>query len=491
LLVAAVCLLASSQWGGMMGQGVALDESEMAADEPDLIDAEKEPERNPYCSVFADPTECERQMQDGIYKTWSEDEVRQELWKTMKALAELELREHHHHKEHKAKAEEQRKLFELFRKTMGREVMDIHALQEEMHTQHRNYMSNLTRDLVGVAQEMKNFTDYNLEVVNARTTVLSKQQEDDSQQALVMIAEKVAQMKAKIAAMHAIVDSQSNTTQAFAEGVKAAMLSGDAALTQALAGVDGKLDELDKREMGHFENGTARLEAHMARQDSEHKAIIAKTDAEVSKLSADAHGALDSERAEINAMLQTAMDEVQNKIEMLRGNLTARAADLNKQVDVMIADQTQNNKEQADAIAALRSDYEGNKTVAFQRLDADDARLAKLFEDLDLAQQALRAQSAANKVFLLEQTDQNATRLEAEANDARAWMDRTISAENVSYHDTQLDLDTWKAAMAAQRDADFSQLNTQIDTLISKEDTFLAGRVKGDWGAFHERLDKA
>jgi hypothetical protein len=398
----------------MMGRGVALVEDSIAEGEPDMVDAEKEPERNPYCSVFADPTECERQMQDGIYKTWSEDEVRQELWKTMKALAELELREHHHHKEHKAKAEEQRKLFELFRKTMGREVMDIHALQDEMHTQHRNYMSNLTRDLVAVAQEMKNFTDYNLEVVNARTTELSKQQEDDSQAALVLIAEKVAQMKAKIAAMHAIVDSQSNTTQAFADGVKAAMLAGDTALTQALAGVDGKLDALDRREMGHFDNGTSRLDAHISRQDAEHKAILAKTDDEVAKLRSDAHGALDAERAEINQMLQTAMDEVRAKIAHLRGSLTARAADLNKQVDDMIADQTRNNQEQADAIAALRSEYEGNKTVAFDRLDADDARLATLFQNLDLAQQALRAQSAANKVFLLEQTDRNATRLEAE-----------------------------------------------------------------------------
>ena len=266
------------------------------------------------------------------------------------------------------------------------------------------------------------------------------------------------------------------------------MLAGDDALTQALAGVDGKVDALDRREMGHFSNGTVRLNAHIARQDAEHKAIMAKTDAEVAKLGAEAHGALDAERAEINQMLQTAMDEVRSKITNLRGNLTARAADLNKQVDEMIADQTRNNKEQADAIAALRSDYEGNKTVAFQRLDADDARLATLFQDLDLAQQTLRAQSAANKAFLLEQTDQNATRLEAEANEARAWMAQTIDAENVSYHATQLDLDQWKAAMAAQRDADFSRLNTQIDTLIGKEDTYLAGRVAGDWGAFHERL---
>lgn len=490
LVVAALCLVASSQWGDMMGKGVVLG-ADSPEDEPDLIDAEKEPAQNPYCSVFADPSECEKQMQDGIYKTWSEDEVRQELWKTMKAMAELELREHSHHAEHKAKAEEQRRLFELFRKTMGREVLDIHALQDEMHTQHRNYMANLTRDLVGVAQEMKNYTDYNLEVVNARTTDLSKTQEEDSQQALVLIAEKVAEMKAKIAALHAIVDTQSNTTQAFADGVKAAMLSGDTALEQALAGVGNKLDELDTREMNHFGNGTQRLDNHIAKQDAEHRAIIAKTDTDVATLDGEAHRALDTEREEIHALLHAAMEEVRNRITWLRGNLTARAADLNQQVDSMITDQTQNNQEQAAAIDALRTDYEGNKTVAFNRLDNDDARLAQLFENLDLAQKTLRAQSAANKVFLLEQIDSNATRLEAEANAARDWMKMTIDSENVSYAATQLDLDDWKAAMAAQRDADFSQLNAQIDAVISKEDAFLAARVERDWAAFNARLDAA
>ncbi len=117
-MVAALCLAASSEWSGMMGKGghggglrrSVLSNADAMEGEPDMIDAEKSPQQNPYCSVFADPSECEKQMQDGMYKTWSEDEVRQELWKTMKALAELELREHSHHQEHKAKADEQRQV---------------------------------------------------------------------------------------------------------------------------------------------------------------------------------------------------------------------------------------------------------------------------------------------------------------------------------------------------------------------------------------------
>ena len=73
--------------------------------------------------------ECEKQPSDGVHKYWTPSEIRAELWKTMKGLAELELRENQHYKEHKAKHEEQKRVFELFRQTMANEVGDIHKLQ--------------------------------------------------------------------------------------------------------------------------------------------------------------------------------------------------------------------------------------------------------------------------------------------------------------------------------------------------------------------------
>ena len=488
LLAAALCLLAGSAQRSLLGQGVALDEG--PEDEPDLIDAEAEPHRNPYCSVFADPADCEKEMQDGVYKTWNEDDVRQELWRTMKALAELELREHAHHAVHKAKAEEQRRMFTLFRKTMGREVMDVHALQEEMHAQHRSYMANLTRDLVFLAQDMKNYTDYNLEEVNGKTTSLSKVQEQDSQQALVQIAENVASTKAKIASLHAVIDAQSNTTQAFAAGVEAAMMSGDAALTQALDGVGSDLDAVDARERAHYGNASARLHAQVVRQDEEHQAVLAKTEQDVGALRVAAHGALDTERTAINDMLSAAMGEVRDKLAWLRGNLTARTDALNGQVDAMIAAQDANNSAQAAALAALRRDYEGNKSLAFARLDEDTTRLGQLSRTLVTVQQTLRAQSTADKALLVGTVDKRAAKLEEEATEAREAMATTVRRQNVTYHKLQEDLDAWRARMATQRRADVAQLNTQIDTMVANEAARLKTRVARDWGAWHARLEK-
>jgi hypothetical protein len=97
---------------------------------------EKTPSEDTYCAVFSDPSECAKQRTEGRLPFWSTAAVKGELWKTMKALAELELRESAMHKEHKAKAKDQADLFDLFRQTMSQEVHDIHTIQQEMHQKH-------------------------------------------------------------------------------------------------------------------------------------------------------------------------------------------------------------------------------------------------------------------------------------------------------------------------------------------------------------------
>ena len=48
-------------------------------------------------------------------------------------------------------------------------------------------------------------------------------------------------------------------------------------------------------------------------------------------------------------------------------------------------------------------------------------------------------------MFLLQQIDSNAARLEAEANAERAAMKNKMEGQNVSYEATQVDLGQWKA----------------------------------------------
>jgi hypothetical protein len=130
--------------GAVGAAGAAGAEGEGGAQGPD----EKKPKVDAYCAVFMDPTECDKQRVEGKAKYWTDAEVRAELWKTMKALAELELREDSMHKAHKAKAKEQASLFDLFRQTMGQEVEDIHRLQDEMHQRHTAAFKQLVQQVL-------------------------------------------------------------------------------------------------------------------------------------------------------------------------------------------------------------------------------------------------------------------------------------------------------------------------------------------------------
>ena len=103
-----------------------------------------------YCEIFSDPAECAQQKVEGIQKYWTAAELRHELWKTMSALAELEIRENAQHKEAKKKAQDQAKLFNLFRETMSKEVEDIHRVQDEMHQRHTAAFQQLVSQLANV-----------------------------------------------------------------------------------------------------------------------------------------------------------------------------------------------------------------------------------------------------------------------------------------------------------------------------------------------------
>jgi hypothetical protein len=74
-----------------------------------------------YCSTFQDPAECEAQRTIQA-KYWTIQEVRQQLWGTMQALAELEVRENQHFAEQTKADKETSAMFDYLRKTMAGQV---------------------------------------------------------------------------------------------------------------------------------------------------------------------------------------------------------------------------------------------------------------------------------------------------------------------------------------------------------------------------------
>ena len=53
------------------------------------INAELTPASNPFCSVFSDSDDCDQQAEGEASKYWTSSDIRDKLWSTMKALAEV------------------------------------------------------------------------------------------------------------------------------------------------------------------------------------------------------------------------------------------------------------------------------------------------------------------------------------------------------------------------------------------------------------------
>eukprot|EP00286_Rhodomonas_abbreviata_P000936 CAMPEP_0181288560 /NCGR_PEP_ID=MMETSP1101-20121128/399_1 /TAXON_ID=46948 /ORGANISM="Rhodomonas abbreviata, Strain Caron Lab Isolate" /LENGTH=2254 /DNA_ID=CAMNT_0023392693 /DNA_START=96 /DNA_END=6861 /DNA_ORIENTATION=+ len=475
LAIASCIYVVGGFWATQMGGEVELiDESEVGA-----VNAERTPAKDTYCSVFSDPAECDQQRGEGQYRYWNAEQVKTELWKTMKALAELELREHAHHSVHKEKAEEQAQLFELFRKTMAREVTDIHTLQEEMHKQHTAAFQRLAAELVQTAADLKNYTDNGLGDVNERVTALSQKQEDDSQRILVTLAERVADLHAQIRSLHAESMSRINATEAYAQGVEAAMHEGDERLMNSIQGLDTDLGALDTREASHFENATAAMAAAVAMQQRDRAQLEGKIEGDVSALRENASTALVQEKAEIRAHLSAGLGDVSAGIEALRQNISARARALAEELEGMQRGQHANNEEQAQQIAALRSDFEASKAEAFRRMDAADARLSAAFTALT---------AASDKAMLLFQLQSNVSTLAAKREALEGWALSSVASLNASVAAIAHNLSAARAHWESQRAEDLRTLTEKITNDVGAMNSTLHEKLQRDWSGLDARI---
>ncbi|KAJ1469339.1 hypothetical protein T484DRAFT_1852079 [Baffinella frigidus] len=79
--LALVCVaVAVSQWDSSRGRAELVTQGAPGETNPSAIDD--------YCDLFSDPAECRAQRPKGKEAYWTHDEVKNELWRTMKALAE-------------------------------------------------------------------------------------------------------------------------------------------------------------------------------------------------------------------------------------------------------------------------------------------------------------------------------------------------------------------------------------------------------------------
>jgi hypothetical protein len=406
--------------------------------------------------------ECEKQRSDGMHLYWTPLQIRGELWKTMKALAELEMREHGHHAVHKKAAEEQAKVFQLFRETMAREVTDIHTLQEEMHQTHEAAFKHLSDELVQTAISLKNYTDMQLGLVNGKVTALSAKQEADSQAALVQIAERVSEIKARLAQLHNETMTHLSQTENTTIGVQTEMRASDAATDAAVKRLEAAISSLDTREASHFANASASLEAQVALQEQQRSALESQINHDVGELRSNITTQLDAEETAIQALLASEMDGASMDTAAVRAKAEAAISGIRSRISAMIASQDANNAEQERALALLRADLDSQREAALAGLDAADARVSRAFSDLGAAEAALRRQATGDKSFLLARVDGNVSALDTQSVQLREWARQGAEEIQSASFATQTAVDSARTGLKAKRDDDVLRIQGSI-----------------------------
>lgn len=446
------------------------------------------PAEKTYCSVFQDPTECEKQAVRGTMKYWTNMEVRGELWKTMKALAELELRESTMHKAHKAKAQEQAQLFDLFRQTMQQEVEDIHRIQDEMHEKHTAAFKQLVLQLSDMAMDLKNYTDTNIGQVSGHMDALQSDHDFNNQRILKSLADKINEVNRKIEALHAESMTAVNGTQEYAEDVESAMKAGDIRLDGMIKQIEVDFNNLDYKEQGDWVALSNALQTAEFKQEDDRKMLDTKIDTDVGQLRTESNSALTAEQAKIRQQLAEAMSIVAEGIVSLTQNTTARYDGVQSAIDQMIAEQNANNHEQEVHIGKLRSDFERDRDAAFARLEAADVRLDKAFADLAAAKGRLESEAAADREFLLSKINTDVKLRDAEAIALRGWAKVETDALHASLVVTQKKLDSERARLQAQRDGDMVAMPKKIDADINAWNASINAQMNTDNTAIHATL---
>jgi len=453
-----------------------------------------------YCAVFSDPAECEEQAVKGTMKYWTTLQVKGQLWKTMKALAELELRESTMHTAHKAKTQDQAKLFDLFRQTMSQEVADIHQLQAEMHEKHTTAFKQLVLQLSAMAQDLQNHTDTNVATVNGRIDSLQRTQDSDNQRVLKALADKINLVNRKIEDLHRESMTAVNGTQVYAEDVESAMKVGDVRLDGMIKQIEMDTNNIDGKERGDWEALANALQAAEEKQEADRQALDTKINTDVGDLRTNSSDALTAEKADIRQQLAQAMAIVATGIVSLTQNTSHRYGGIRRTIDSMIVEQNANNQEQDEHVGKLRGNFERTRAVAFARIDAADERIDKAFSDLAATQGRLEIEAVEDKVFLLSKIRTNVSFRDNEAVSLRGWGKVETEALKQSLITTKVTLDSERKRLQAQRAADIVALpakitgdvdawNASVETQMDTDNTVIHATLTTRMQAAGDALD--
>jgi len=441
-----------------------------------------------YCGVFQDPSECEAQKVAGVAKYWSDAEIRSEVWKTMNALAELELRENAQHKAAKAKTKDQSALFALFRQTMSQEVADIHRIQNEMHHSHSAAYQQLVDQIINITHTLRTHADEGTAGISARISAFNKTETSNHQRVLSTIMLKMKDINRQVEELYTESITAVNATEAYAHKVEGGMLAGDARLNILLSDLKYDAESLEGKEAGDWGAFYEALTAAEQKQLADNLALSSKIETDVGALRGESSAALAAEHLDIRSQLADDFRMVHARLGMVNDTASTRQKVLQLNVSDITAAQAANNEQQEAAIATLRRNFERDRNVAFGRLGAADVRINAAFASLAAAHRRLAAEAAADLAFLQATIDEGVATRNEEAAAVRAWARGETGQVNESLTHTQAFLDTERTRLQHQRDQDLAQMSAKADSDVAAWDSSFNGRMDTELRVTHDLL---
>jgi hypothetical protein len=334
-------------------------------------------------------------------KYWSDDEVRQVLWKTEKALADLQIRQYKHAKERKEAEDEHKDKFAKFKERMEGALDLIHQIQNEMGLRHSQMVTRLRADIALTQTRLRKYLDDGESQVSDKVQTLHERETALTARLISIMDAEAAKIDAELSARHAEEKAKTAAVTALATSVEQERAREDARLTAALAEVKRRIDALRDREAGHvttIKTGTAAQDAKRARDTA---ALDAKVSADSTAAGDALSVALTAGKADIRQRLQAAETAAQAAIAAVESAVTEAAATEEGRVSVEGAAEQRNNTAQAALIQGLGRDLDSLNATAGARLLALEKEAARLDAALAAGVAALDQERVAQRAEVL------------------------------------------------------------------------------------------
>jgi hypothetical protein len=434
-------------------------------------DAQLQREDEEFCAEFEgflkDDCMEKRQKDRNAPKFWTANEVRNGLWKTEKALADLEIRQYKHAKEREMMHQQHENKMKKFKARMEVALTLIHQIQDEMGSRHSQLVERLKADIISTQARLKKYLDDGVEHVNGKLAILEEREQALTERLLEMVQAQYEMLNTEAEEVHAKEMSKDRNIHAFIEGVEAEQQAGDLRIEQAINATRAKLEVVKQREAEHYAELNSRKDAQAEKQAADVVTATTKINDDVATLRANLTATLAADKVDIRGKLHAGWTEVNASLAQLALDAEAAAAAIDSRLSVQAGAQASNNAEQDELISTLESDLHVFNLTVFDEIVTIEGNASRFEAALAAAESAIRSEQEAQKSEILAHINSAIAAVEQVHTADKAKMEADVAWMKPKAAKVAQELQDAIASIEAQREQDLAVLGIKLASNIS------------------------